>query len=156
MKFTGYTLSFQEVPGEVSIAISISACPHRCGGCHSTYLREDIGTELTPTSLLDVIATYKSPHTGQYTITCVCFLGGEQHGDEFINILKFVKEELQMKTCLYTGSLYVKQEVESLLDYVKFGPYITSKGPLTSTTTNQRFYQLKPEKQDLTHYFWRT
>ena len=156
MKYTGTTLSFQEVPGEVSIAISISNCPHRCPGCHSAYLREDVGEELTTSTLLDVIAPYKAQHTGQYTITCICFLGGEQHKDELITLLKFVKEDLHLNTCLYTGSLYVRPEVEELLDYVKFGPYIESKGPLTSETTNQRFYKLAPTKQDLTHYFWRS
>ena len=152
MKFTGYTTSFQEVPGEVSIAISVSGCPHRCQGCHSAYLREDTGTDLNSHTLLDVISKYQSPHTGAYTITCVCFLGGEQHGDDFLNLVKFVRE-LGLKVCLYTGATSVPDTVKCALDFVKVGPYIETKGPLTSRTTNQRFYRLV-DNVDLTHLFW--
>lgn len=38
---------FAEVPDEVTLAINISNCPCQCKGCHSSYLAQDIGTELT-------------------------------------------------------------------------------------------------------------
>ena len=34
---------FLEIPDEICCAINISNCPHRCDGCHSQYLRKDIG-----------------------------------------------------------------------------------------------------------------
>ena len=37
---------FAEIPDEVSLAINISCCPHRCPGCHSPYLQKDYGVEL--------------------------------------------------------------------------------------------------------------
>ena len=37
---------FLEIPDEICCAINISNCPHRCDGCHSQYLRKDIGDEL--------------------------------------------------------------------------------------------------------------
>ena len=103
MKYTGYTLSFQEVPGEASLAISISNCPFRCSGCHSSYLQTDIGHLLTPEKLLEFLDSYKSPHTDNYTITCVVFFGGEQHHDDFLELASLVSS-LGLKICLYTGA----------------------------------------------------
>jgi hypothetical protein len=34
------------------------------------------------------------------------------------------------------------------------GPYIIGRGGLESVITNQRLYQLKPTKKDITHLFW--
>ena len=38
---------FREFPDEVTLALNISGCPNHCPGCHSSYLANDIGTELT-------------------------------------------------------------------------------------------------------------
>ena len=40
LKYLGYSIVFQEVPDEVTLAINISGCPHKCEGCHSKYLWE--------------------------------------------------------------------------------------------------------------------
>ena len=47
LKYFDKAIVFQEIPDEVSLAINITNCPHRCKNCHSPYLRENIGTELT-------------------------------------------------------------------------------------------------------------
>lgn len=45
IKHVGYDVTFQEVPNEVSLVIPISMCQNRCEGCHSAYLRNDIGCD---------------------------------------------------------------------------------------------------------------
>ena len=47
IKFVDTKIVFQEVPDEVSLAINLSNCPCHCKGCHSPYLAEDIGEDLT-------------------------------------------------------------------------------------------------------------
>jgi anaerobic ribonucleoside-triphosphate reductase activating protein len=42
---------FREFPDEVTLAVNISNCPHRCKGCHSPHLQTDCGTELTEKEL---------------------------------------------------------------------------------------------------------
>lgn len=154
MKYTGYTISLQEVPGEVSLAISISNCPFSCPGCHSAYLQSDVGEELTKDVLLDLLNKYCSPHTNNYLFSCVVFFGGEQYHERFIEFSNFL-HSLDLKVCLYTGAelAAVKPSIISVCDYIKTGPYVKALGGLTKNTTNQRLYKL-PERTDITHIFW--
>ena len=154
MKYTGYTLSFQEVPGEASLAISISNCPFKCYGCHSKYLQFDVGEPLDKQTLSELINKYKSPHTNQYTIGCIVFFGGEQHHHEFIELANFV-HSINMKVCLYTGAELndVDPAIVAVCNYIKVGPYINTLGALSSKTTNQRMYTL-PDYTDITNKFW--
>ena len=72
LKFAGYDIVFQEIPDEVTLAISISGCPNRCPGCHSPQLREDIGEPLTEETLTALLERYRG------AITCVCLMGGHR------------------------------------------------------------------------------
>ncbi len=71
LKFVGYDIVFQEIPDETTLAINLSLCPNRCKGCHSPYLREDRGEELTVEALDNMISEY----VGE--VTCICFMGGD-------------------------------------------------------------------------------
>ena len=152
MKYTTFVIGLQEVPGEVSLVISISNCPMRCLYCHTPNLREDIGTPLTVDSLRLLLDTYRSPHSGAFLFSCVCFLGGDQHSHQLIDLLSFCKHE-GLKTCLYTGHTSVSDEIRNHLDFLKVGPYIDELGALNKPTTNQRLYKL-PENLDITNLFW--
>ena len=72
LKFVDFKVTFSEVPDEISLCINLSGCPHKCKGCHSEYLQQDIGTVLT-TQMLDKIIESNSG------VTCVCFMGGDNH-----------------------------------------------------------------------------
>ena len=37
----------EEIPDKVTLAVDISNCTGLCEGCHSPFLRTDIGLELT-------------------------------------------------------------------------------------------------------------
>ena len=146
MKVASYDIVFQEVPGEVTLALNISGCPNRCPGCHSPHLREDIGEPLTPELIRDLIARYS------LGITCVCFMGGDQAPAEVARLAAYVKEQ-GLKTAWYSGQTYTdsreplpaSQQGEvnrwTEFDFVKVGPYVEALGGLKSPTTNQRFYR---------------
>lgn len=70
LKYKGYAIVFQEVPNEITLAINICGCPHKCKGCHSQYLWLDDG-DILEKDLNDIIDKYKD------YITCVCFMGGD-------------------------------------------------------------------------------
>ena len=152
MKYTEAIVTFQEVPGEVSLTLSISGCPLRCMYCHSTHLREDIGIPLTVQELARLLEEQVSPHTNLSNISCVCFLGGDQFKSDILPLLNFCKSQ-NLKTCLYTGRLSIDPEILQHLTYAKYGPYDEVKGPLTSKTTNQRFIRVV-DNADLTSQFW--
>lgn len=124
----------QEVPGEISLALSISGCPLRCKGCHSqeTY-KKDFGKELTEQELDRLLKKHKH-------ISCVLFYGGEWEIDTLTNYLIKIKNK-GLKTALYSGFEldFFSNEFLKHLDFIKVGSYIEELGGLGSENTNQRF-----------------
>ena len=166
MKVASFDIVFQEIPGEVTLALNLSGCPCHCPGCHSPHLWEDIGEPLNAELLDGLIARYGS------MITCVCFMGGDQDPEEVARWATYVKSEignLKLKTAWYSGrqqsSIIDKSSINSTssivqssipFDYVKLGPYIDSLGGLKSPTTNQRLYKRVGDSwEDITSSFWR-
>ncbi len=149
IKAASYDIVFQEVPGEVTLALNISGCPCHCPGCHSPHLWEDTGEPLTSGLLDDLIARYEG------LVTCVAFMGGDQAPDEVLRLAQYVKETHPMlKTAWYSGRM--KMPSNGTLDYVKLGPYVEALGGLKSERTNQRFYKrVGDEWQDITSVFWK-
>lgn len=150
LRIADHSIVFAEVPGEISLAITISGCEHRCPECHSKHLWEYYGKYLSDSidGLLSQYADY---------VTCVCFLGGDQNLSEMKDILVWIKENTKLKTCLYSGEndISLLLSVLSCLDYVKIGSYISALGGLTSLNTNQRFYKKTgTEFIDITQQFY--
>jgi len=148
LKYHNYNIVFQEVPGEVTLAVNISGCPNTCKGCHSPYLREDIGEVLSEISLDELIVKYGK------AITCICFMGGDADPKEVERLSIYVHETTNLKTAWYSG----RQELPDIninnYNYIKLGPYTDYLGPLGSPTTNQRFYKIESgEMIDLTKIF---
>ena len=71
LRLASYDVVFQEIPGEVTLALNLSGCPNRCPGCHSLHLQQDTGEVLDEELLLGLLDRY-----GQ-SVTCVCFMGGD-------------------------------------------------------------------------------
>lgn len=136
MKYVDTLVTCSEVPDEISLCINISNCPYHCPGCHSSYLAQDIGTELTKDTLIELIV--RNPG-----ISCVCLMGGQEQ-----EVLKLLHEAnlvnlVNIRVAWYTGQKELPgYPLLKHLDYVKVGPYIDELGPLTSKTTNQRFYKI--------------
>ena len=157
LKVASYDIVFQEIPGEVTLALNLSNCPCHCPGCHSPHLAEDIGEVLDEELLDGLIERYKG------LITCVCFMGGDAEPAEVARLAAHVNN-CQLKTAWYSGRPADPRDLGSLghlgslgtLDYVKFGPYIKSLGGLKSEKTNQRLYKREGEKwEDITSVFWK-
>lgn len=142
LKYIGCTIVFQEVPDEVTLAVNISGCPHRCEGCHSEYLWEYKGRYLSD-DIAHLIQMYKD------LITCVCFMGGEQNPEDLVKCLLIAKSQ-NLKTCVYSGCDDIKvlsqNGIAQYCDYIKIGHYDKKLGGLSSSSTNQRFYALSSDE----------
>ena len=153
LKYLGYSIVFQEIPGEVTLAINISGCPHKCEGCHSQHLWEYDGNYISD-DLIDLIEKYKG------LITCVCFMGGDQNPFELVDLLDRV-HRLKLKTALYSGEdslQHIAFRVVCNLDYCKIGHYDKTKGGLSSENTNQKMLSWNERDgkwEDITHKFWK-
>lgn len=143
LKYVDWDIVFQEIPDEVTLAINLSNCPHRCVGCHSPYLRDDIGEELSETAISDLIGKYEK------SITCVCFMGGDATPDALCQLATFIREKWngKIKTAWYSGNNRLQnKEFTRFFDFIKLGEYVESLGGLNKNTTNQRLYRISNEK----------
>lgn len=149
LKVASYDIVFQEVPGEVTLALNISSCPNRCKGCHSPHLWEDIGEELTEELIEGLIDRYRAG------LTCVCFMGGDQAPSDVQQLALFVHEQ-GLKTAWYSGHAFSPSSEHQAFDFVKTGPYVEALGGLKNRTTNQRFYVRQGENwEERTYLFWK-
>lgn len=148
---------FSEIPDEITLAINISNCPHNCKGCHSPYLQQDVGEELTYEVLEDLINKNEG-------ITCVCFMGEGNDLEELYRLMVYIQNlNKGLKIGLYSGSNDVSILFWNTINYIKLGPYIEEKGPLNKETTNQRLYRYDSRvfaddvssKNDVEHPGWR-
>ena len=143
-------VTFSEVPDEISLCIEISNCPCHCKNCHSSYLAEDIGEELT----LDKIYKLIDNNEG---ITCICFMGGDSSPKEIDMFARCIKDLYNIKIAWYSGRQELSKDIDlKNFDVIKLGPYIEELGPLTKNTTNQKFYKvINNELIDNTYLFWK-
>lgn len=148
IKYVDTKVVFQEYPDEITLALNISNCPYHCPNCHSSYLAEDIGTELTDEEVSNLIDNNKG-------ITCIGFMGG--NAADILHLARYVKETTDLKVGWYTGSEELPSNILLNLhnfDYIKVGSYKEELGPLTSKTTNQRFYKvIDNQLVDFTYLF---
>ena len=148
LKVASFDIVFQEIPGEVTLALNLSNCPCHCPGCHSQHLAEDIGEVVDEELLNGLLARYGS------MITCVAFMGGDAEPEEVAKWANYCKGE-RLKTAWYSGRMMMPKD-EKAFDYVKLGPYIEELGGLKSEKTNQRLYKRENgEWKDITSSFWK-
>ena len=148
LKIASYDVVFQDVPGEVTLSLNLSQCPNCCPGCHSPQLQEDIGFPLDDDMMNGLLERYGRD------VTCVCFMGGDREPQDVMRLAGLVRKR-GLKTAWYSGRQELPECFDSgVLDYVKVGPYIESKGPLTNPDTNQRMYRIEEGRMtDITDKF---
>ncbi|MDR0619425.1 MAG: anaerobic ribonucleoside-triphosphate reductase activating protein [Bacteroidales bacterium] len=151
LRFINYNIVFQEIPGEVTLAINLSNCPNRCKGCHSPHLQEDKGKILDNKILDGLLEKYGK------AITCICFMGGDISPREVEQCSVFLRSRSfgRIKVGWYSGKNTFPQECSPKnFDYIKLGAYVEQLGGLNSATTNQRFYRVDDGQMvDITEYF---
>ena len=165
LKFNNAVVTFSEVPEEVTLCFEITGCPIHCPDCHSKHLWKNIGEDLNP----DVLSNLITKNSG---ITCVSFMGGDNSPEDIYSLAEWIKNNTELKVCWYSGDK-LKDDLSKHLkyfDYIKTGPYIKELGGLDSVTTNQRFYSVGYKEvksiqggiidsyyylKDITNKFWR-
>ncbi len=147
LKYYDTAIVFQEIPDEISLAINITNCPHRCENCHSAYLREDIGTELTFEEMWNLIKKHPD-------ITCVLFMGGDSSHNDIVYLTNYIHNAFDLKVAMYSGDDEIDDRLLNYLDYYKYGSYQEDKGPLNKKTTNQKLLKITKDKiRDITYKF---
>lgn len=145
IKFTDKSVVFEEIPDRVTLAFSISNCQNNCKGCHSAFLRKNIGNVLDENTIEDYDSELKS-------CNCVLFLGEGNDIEGLISLARHVKGKYGIETAIYSGRDDVGDELFNNFDFVKVGSYQADKGGLNKETTNQRLYY---HREDITYKFWR-
>ena len=150
LKYLNTQVTFSEVPDEITLCINITGCKIGCKNCHSPYLAEDIGKELT----LDKIYKLIDNNEG---ITCICFMGGDSSPKEIDMFARLIKDLYDIKVAWYSGRQELSKEIDlQNFDFIKLGSYKEEFGPLNSKTTNQRFYKVSDgELVNITSKFWK-
>ena len=150
----------EEIPDRVTLAVDISNCPGHCEGCHSPFLRKDIGEPLTA-SVIDTLVR------DNFGVNCFLFLGEGRDPSALLQLAAHARS-LGLAVALYSGRQEVEDAIWAAFDYVKVGPYRPECGPLNRRSTNQRLYRsLGPDEntpadlckagrafQDMTPRFW--
>lgn len=132
LRYISTSIVLQEVPDEISLAISISGCTHKCDGCHSAYLWENKGKYLTD-NIVDIATWYLG------MVTCICFMGGDQNIEELNECINVAHNE-GYKCCVYLGCDEAPRELQTV-EYLKIGHYDKERGGLDNPNTNQRMYK---------------
>ena len=138
----------EEIPDRVSLAVDISNCLGNCPGCHSPFLKKDIGRELTPEVIDRLVAA-------NFGVNCFLFLGEGRDPSALLDLADHVRSK-GLLVGVYSG----REEVEDIFwnhfDYIKLGPYKEEYGPLNNPDTNQRLFALLDGRwEDITYRFWR-
>ena len=131
----------EEIPDRVTIAVEISNCRGDCPGCHSPFLREEVGERLTPQIISELVKD-------NFGADCFLFLGEGRDPEDLLSLAEYAKS-LGINVALYSGRSDVETEFWEIFDYIKLGPYIEELGPLNSRTTNQRLYRALSDNEDI-------
>lgn len=151
LKYLNTQVTFAEVPDEITLCINITGCKNGCKNCHSSYLTQDIGTELTFNEVRKLI----KKNSG---ISCIALMGGDAEPDKINTLASFIINHYgSIKVAWYSGRQELNNNIDLCnFDYIKLGPYKEEFGPLNSRTTNQRFYKVNgKELVDITNKFWK-
>ena len=150
IKYYNAMVVFEEIPDEITLAINITNCPCHCIGCHSKFLWEDSGTQLSKSELDELIKKNDG-------ITCVCFMGGDSEPKTVNLLAEYIQNAKNLKVGWYSGMDELSDEIKvENFDYIKIGHYDYELGGLNDKTTNQRLYKVNEgELEDITYKFWK-
>lgn len=135
----------EEVPDRVTLAVEIPNCQGSCPGCHSSFLKLDLGKELTA-AVADRLVE------DNFGVNCFLFLGEGNDREALMKLAAHLRAaHPKLELALYSGRQEVEEEIYEAFDFVKVGPYVEALGPLSEASTNQRMYY---HREDITSRFW--
>lgn len=139
-------ITFNEVPDHIAVYFEISNCQKKCKGCHSPFLQE----HSSYMTLEDMVA-YADKMQAQGA-DAIVLLGGTTNGITYGDLYDIIAELNGIApVALYSGSDNTERDLELLIDsrltWLKTGSYQEDKGGLSSSTTNQHFYEKVFNKQ---------
>lgn len=146
VKYVESMVVFEEIPDRVTLAFSISNCQNKCKGCHSGFLRKDIG------NILDISTLQEKFDKTLKNCNCVLFLGEGNDKNTLFELADYIKINYNIETAIYSGRDEIEDEYFEKFDFVKIGSYQEDKGPLNKKTTNQKLFY---KGNDITYKFWR-
>lgn len=146
LKYINTAIVMAEVPDEISLAINISGCPHKCEGCHSPWLWEDKGEPLNQDTFMGLMEENKG-------VSCILFMGGDNDVQSLL-YLAYLAKLRGFKVAWYSGLEKFPFDDENLeyFNYLKFGPYIKERGGLDNPNTNQVFFKVERVEIPHRHY----
>lgn len=151
LKYDNYAVTFQEVPNEICLYITITNCPIHCEGCNSKHLWEDTGKILDWASLNAII------HANKH-VTYVVLGGGDSNPKEIDKLARHIKRSTNLKVCWYSGQDVISEDIDiSNFDAIKIGHF--NGIPINQKDTNQKFYEINKVEDkyvliDKTYLFW--
>lgn len=135
----------KEVPDRVTLAVEIPNCQGSCPGCHSSFLKLDLGKELTEAEADRLVED-------NFGVNCFLFLGEGNDHEALMKLAAHLRTaHPKLELALYSGRQEVEEEIYEAFDFVKVGPYVEALGPLSEASTNQRMYY---HREDITSRFW--
>ena len=83
----------------MTLAFNITGCPNRCPGCHSPWLRDDIGNPLDMAAIGSMLDCYGA------AVTCICFMGGDNEPAEVNRLASEIRKAYpNHKVAWYSGN----------------------------------------------------
>lgn len=153
------TVSMNEIPDHIAIAIELGNCNRRCKGCHSEWCR----TKLPYSQWMDMeVLMAKVNYLVKKGADAIVLMGGTTNGIPVDDLTKAINIlSTYAPVGLYSGASfnsnvhsYLKREAK--LRWLKTGNFIQERGGLDNPMTNQQFF-IKTEKGwlDITSVFQR-
>lgn len=153
------TVSMNEIPDHIAVAIEFGNCKQKCKGCHSEWLSIPLPKKSWMEMETLMYLVNKQVKNGADAIV---LMGGTNNGVPIEDLIKAIN----ILSCYAPVGLYsglpekaaIHQRLmshEVKLSWIKVGNYDAAKGGLTSPTTNQHFYQRYKEHMwvDVTNMF---
>ena len=137
------TVSFNEIPDHIAVAIELGNCNRRCKGCHSVWCR----TKLPYSQWMDMeVLMARVNYFVKTGADAIVIMGGTTNGitpddlAEAINILNCYAPVGLYSGASFASPIHSYLKRKSKLKWLKTGGFIQERGGLDNPKTNQRFF----------------
>ena len=140
---TNITVSLNELPNHIAVAIELGNCKQRCKGCHSEWL--SIPLPKSSWMELETLMYEVNKHI-KNGADAIVLMDGTNNGVspddlvEAINILSHYAPIGIFSGLPVKAAIHEVLKEEAKLSFLKVGDYKEKLGGLASKTTNQRFF----------------